>query len=232
MESKGFSLLELLVVLAVMGVMMAVLGFTFLTNSSSDLGNTQRALLSYIQKTKSLSVSSGAEARLIVSADHENPEKYLRHLQIIVLDKNYSNELQQWAIADSGFYLPKDVWFIADGCGSENSDLPRSAQCAWSASDQDDYFRLKLVKNNNNNKVFEQSSEGQPFLYLSCLPSGKISCPTYPKMPKLIFAKGKMVPSSSGDFIPAFPDSSQVAGIQILPFGGTLSLETADFSDE
>ena len=50
MKLKGFSLLELLVVLAVMGVMMGALGFSFLDNNSSDLGDSQRSLISFLKQ--------------------------------------------------------------------------------------------------------------------------------------------------------------------------------------
>ena len=90
MSGKGFSLLELLVVLAVMGVMMGVLGFSFLGNSSSGLGDAQRAVLSYLQQTKAVSVGSGLETRIIISAESDDLEKYLRHAQIITLDNNGS----------------------------------------------------------------------------------------------------------------------------------------------
>ena len=74
MSSRGFSLLELLVVLAVMGVMIGVLGFSFLGNSSSDLGDAQRNLISYLNNAKATSVSSGSEARIIVAAESDNEE--------------------------------------------------------------------------------------------------------------------------------------------------------------
>ena len=146
MSGKGFSLLELLVVLAVMGVMMGVLGFSFLGNSSSGLGDAQRAVLSYLQQTKAVSVGSGLETRIIVSAESDDLEKYLRHAQIITLDNNGSGH---WTIMDKGIYLPKDVWFISDSIESGNSNWPTDGECVWSASQQDEEFRLSLTRSKN-----------------------------------------------------------------------------------
>ena len=151
MSSKGFSLLELLVVLAVMGIMIGVLGFGFLGNSSSDLGDAQRYLIAYLNKCKATSVSSTSEARIIVAAEAENQEKYLRHLQTIVLDKNDSG---QWLIIDNGIYLPKGVWFVTDGLDADNADWPKNGECIWSSSDQDEEFRLSLKKSKNGEKKY------------------------------------------------------------------------------
>lgn len=229
MHSKGFSLLELLVVLAVMGVMMSVLGFTFLSNSSSDLGDTQRALVSLLQKTKAIAVSTGTEARLIIAADADDTEKYLRHAQIIALDKNQTGH---WLLLDSEHYLPKGVWFFSDGVDSQNPDWSEDARCVWSSSKDEEEFRLSLVYNQDREmKLFKQSvDEGAPFFYLKCLPSGNFVSSSYPKMPKLVFAKGKLVPSTQEKLTPTFQDSKQLAGIQIQPFGGILTLDWEDFS--
>jgi prepilin-type N-terminal cleavage/methylation domain-containing protein len=231
MHSKGFSLLELLVVLAVMGVMMSVLGFTFLSNSSSDLGDTQRALVSLLQKTKAIAVSTGTEARLIIAADADDTEKYLRHAQIIALDKNHTGD---WLLLDSEHYLPKGVWFFSDGVDSQNPDWSEDARCVWSSSKDEEEFRLSLVYNQDREmKLFKQSvDEGAPFFYLKCLPSGNFASASYPQMPKLVFAKGKLVPSAQGEITPTFQDSKQLAGIQIQPFGGILTLDWEDFSDD
>tara|TARA_B100002019_G_scaffold2754_2_gene2207 strand:- start:3233 stop:3925 length:693 start_codon:yes stop_codon:yes gene_type:complete len=229
-SSKGFSLLELLVVLAVMGVMMGVLGFSFLGNSSSDLGDAQRNLISYLNKAKATSVSSGSEARIIVAAESDNEEKYLRHLQTILLDRNNSG---QWLIVDNGISLPKNVWFVTDGIDGENSDWPQDGECIWSSSDQDEEFRLALSRSKNGEKkVFEESAEGEKYHFLKCMPNGKFSSASYPQMPKLVFAKGKLIPTQTGEIIPNLSDRNQIAGIQMQPLGGIFSLSSQDFSND
>ena len=50
---RGFTLLELLVVLAVMGVMMGLIGFSLLGGGGNELGAAQRELLGLVQKARS-----------------------------------------------------------------------------------------------------------------------------------------------------------------------------------
>ena len=213
-----------------MGVMIGVLGFSFLGNSSSDLGDAQRNLFPTLNNAKATSVSSGSEARIIVSAESDNEEKYLRHLQTILLDRNDSG---QWLIVDNGIYLPRNVWFVTDGMGGEISDWPQDGECIWSSSDQDEEFRLSLGRSKNGEKkVFEQSADGERYYFLKCMPNGKFTSASYPQMPKLVFAKGKLIPTQTGEIIPTLSDRNQVAGIQIQPFGGIFSLASQDFSND
>ena len=47
-SSQGFTLMELLVVLAVMGVMMGLIGFSLLGGGGNELGAAQRELLGLV----------------------------------------------------------------------------------------------------------------------------------------------------------------------------------------
>ena len=75
--NKGFTLLELLVVLAVMGVMMGLVGFSLAGGGGNELGAAQRELLGIIQKPTQATLS-GQEARIIVNNDPADKEKYHR----------------------------------------------------------------------------------------------------------------------------------------------------------
>ena len=66
MNKRGFTILELLVVLAVMGVMIGALGFSFVGVNQSNFGDAQRSLISLLQKARSLAVSNSVESRIIV----------------------------------------------------------------------------------------------------------------------------------------------------------------------
>ena len=50
-RSQGFTLMELLVVLAVMGVMMGLIGFSLLGGGGNELGATQRELLVWFKNS-------------------------------------------------------------------------------------------------------------------------------------------------------------------------------------
>ena len=81
-KKQGFTLLELLVVLAVMGIMMGLIGFSLLGGGGNELGAAQRELLGLVQKARSQAALTGKETRLLVSNDSSDEEKYHRYLNL------------------------------------------------------------------------------------------------------------------------------------------------------
>ena len=229
---KGFSLLELLVVLAVMGVMMGLLGFSFLGSSSKNLGLAQRNILSLVHKARFLAMSSGLETRIIVNAENSDSEKYLRYAEIICLDRNSSTTgIQTWLVDEtSRVTLPEDIWFVADGIESDNAEWASNGLCIWSASLEEDDF---LLSDPAKGKRIEEVGAGSArYHYLSCNVQGVFLSPTYPAMPRLAFAKGSLTPRAGGSLSPTFVNQQDIAGIQFQPFGGIVMMEFQDFDYE
>ena len=229
MNRRGFTILELLVVLAVMGVMIGALGFAFVGVNQSNLGDAQRSLISLLQKARSLAVSNSVESRMIVMADSMDQDKYLRQVILICQDKNNTS---YWKVVDDAFNLPEDVWFVGDEIMPDTQDWPSEAKCLWSGIEDDEEFKLssKSIQSGERGiKVFEETEDGQPFFYISCNSRGTFESQSFPKMPKLVVAKGKLLPSASGIISPVFSDARALAGLQIQPFGGFLTLEYQDF---
>ena len=227
--TRGFSLLELLVVLAVMGVMMGLLGFSFLGSSSKNLGLAQRNILSLVHKARFLAMSTGLETRIIVNAENSDSEKYLRYAEIITLDRNSSfSGVETWLVDEtSRVTLPEDIWFVADGIESDNAKWASNGLCIWSASiEDDDFFLADPVKGKRIEEVGEGSAR---FHYLSCNAQGVFLSPTYPSMPRLAFAKGSLTPGAGGALTPKFVNQRDIAGIQFQPFGGIVMMEFQDF---
>ncbi|MGA0904047.1 MAG: pilus assembly FimT family protein, partial [Opitutales bacterium] len=135
MNWRGFTILELLDVLAVMGVMIGALGFSFVGVNQSNLGDAQRSLISLLQKARSLAVSNSVESRIIVMADSMDQDKYLRQVMLICQDKNNTS---YWQIVDDVFNLPEDVWFVGDEIMPDTQDWPSEAKCLWSGIEDDE----------------------------------------------------------------------------------------------
>ena len=229
MNKRGFTILELLVVLAVMGVMIGALGFSFVGANQSNLGDAQRSLISLLQKARSLAVSNATESRIIFVADSEDTNNYLRQVMLINRDKNNTS---YWQIFDDSFHLPEGVWFVDEEIMSDSQDWPSEAKCLWSGIEEDEEFKLssKSIESGEKGiKVFEEAEDGQPFFYISCNSRGTFVSKSFPNMPKFVVAKGKLLPSASGIMFPLLSDTRAVAGIQIQPFGGFLTLEHKDF---
>jgi prepilin-type N-terminal cleavage/methylation domain-containing protein len=229
MNKRGFTILELLVVLAVMGVMIGALGFSFVGVNQTNLGDAQRTLISLCQKARALAVSSSSESRIIVMADADDPNKYLRHVMLICRDKNNSN---YWQRVEDDFYLPDDIWFVSDGLMEDSQDMPSEAKCLWTGIEDDEPFKLStksIISGKSETKVLEETEDGQPYYYIGCNSKGIFQSKSFPQMPKLVVAKGRLMPSSSGIVSPVFTDPRAFAGLQIQPFGGYLTLEFQDF---
>ena len=88
--------MELLIVLAIMGVMMGLVGFSILGGGGNELGAAQRQLLGMVQKARTQAALSGLETRLLINSDTDNQDRYHRYVEIVYRDEN---ESESWAVA-------------------------------------------------------------------------------------------------------------------------------------
>ena len=224
--SLGFTLIELLVVLAVMAVLMGMLGFSVLSGNA-DINSGQRQILSMIHQTRTTALSTGQEARLMVYSDPSDLEKYMRFSSIGVREitpQGNNVTSKDWRIVQEGKFLPDGLWFV-DKSMEVDLGWMGNAFSVWSTPDGDNSFQLGELKNG----LREEGNSGKnSYRYIAFAPSGKVISDDYPNMPKLVIASGEIRPKD-GVLSPYLPNPQDVAGVQIMPFGGIFSLEFNDF---
>ena len=102
----GFTLLELLVVIAVIGILLGFLGLNLTGGGAAAMGAAQRTVGSLLQQTRIQAIMNGVEARLLLFEDPEDEERYHRFLRVVVMKDG------EWAPVGEGVYLPDGVYVV------------------------------------------------------------------------------------------------------------------------
>jgi prepilin-type N-terminal cleavage/methylation domain-containing protein len=224
-RSQGFTLMELLVVLAVMGVMMGLIGFTLLGGGGNELGAAQRELLGMVQKARAQSALSGRETRLLVWNDPEDEDKYHRYLEIVTKDANQS---ESWVVAGEGFFLTDGVYLVPsdESLSVQSDDWREDAFSIWSHDDGEEF------KLNPAFKGMRKEGGSEDFIYMAFNGSGNLICREDSsgvlQPPKLVLAVGEPNPADENKAL-RFNDANSIAGILMRRFGGFAVLDVNDF---
>lgn len=225
---RAFTLMELLVVLAVMGLMMGAIGFSLLGGGGAELGASQRELVGLLQKARTLAAISGTSSRLIVHNDPNDEEKFHRYLEVVVKDANSSN---QWNVDGEGEFLADGIYFVPEeiSLSVQADDWRKDAFSRWSHNVSDPFE----LKDSFKGVRIEGEGDGTSFRYLEFDGSGNLVCPSensssVPVPPLLVLANGSPYPQDESIAI-SFKDPNSVAGVLMRRFGGFAILEISDF---
>ncbi|OUU43318.1 MAG: hypothetical protein CBC16_02915 [Verrucomicrobia bacterium TMED56] len=224
-KTQGFTLMELLVVLAVMGVMMGLIGFSLLGGGGNELGAAQRELLGFVQKARSQAALSGQETRLLVCNDPEEEERYHRYVEIVSRD---SNDSETWVVGGEGVFLTDRVYFVpCDESNSLQADGWREDAFSIWSNDDNEIFNLEEAF-----KGKRKEGSGEEYNYLSFDASGNLICQEDDsgvlQPPKLVLAIGEPNPGDQEKVL-RFNEPNAVAGILLRQFGGFAVLDINDF---
>ncbi len=102
----AFTLVELLVVITIIGVLLTV-GAVGLKNVSKSSGVTAGIPLAegVFAEARTVASASGTNARVLISADPDDEERYLRYMMVA-----FESESGDWVAASRGIYLPQGVF--------------------------------------------------------------------------------------------------------------------------
>ena len=109
----GFTLLELLIVVAVIGILLGFLGINLTGDGAAAMGAAQRTVGSLLQQTRMQAIMNGAEARLLICNDPDDNERFQRFLRVAVYrEEPYTDE------NDNGKHDSDEPFSDIDGVGS------------------------------------------------------------------------------------------------------------------
>jgi len=122
----AFTLVEMLVVITIITVLLTIgaLGLRNLGKSSGVSAGVPLAEAAFAE-ARALSAGNGGNSRLLIHADKNDREKYLRYM-LVVYDSDPSPDAEKWVAASRGIYLPEGVYFSQEYSKEKHSDGPGS----------------------------------------------------------------------------------------------------------
>ncbi len=109
---SAFTLVELLVVLGVIAIFVGAFATALRPgNPSVAVQGAQANFAALLTQARGVAVLKGADTRLIVHADPDNPDRFLRFAGI-VFDANNDPDNPDWRAATDGISLPNGVFVV------------------------------------------------------------------------------------------------------------------------
>ncbi len=241
--SRGFTLLELLVVIAVMALMMGLVGFSLLGGGGSSLDAAQRELVSLVQQARQQATLSGQEIRLIVHDDPADREKFHRYMEMIQRDANGTWQIlgEGVLLADQVYFVPSMVRFADSAETSSDEGWPTEAFTVWSGDSKKPFSlgEIEMISILDENFAFRDEDGENPveYRYLAFDGEGRVTCAsgtcapggTSPP-PTLVLAIGTPNPSGDSKAI-RFDNPNDLAGVLLRRYGGVATLSYEDIAN-
>ena len=135
--SAGFTLIEMLVVISIITILLSAgaVGIKNLaeTGGVSAAVPTTEAVFSYARE---LAIGKGSKARVLINADEDDHEKYLRYMIVAYQDEDENGNVK-WIATARGSTLPKSVYF------SQKYSFAEHSQSSGAIEEEDmDFDRL------------------------------------------------------------------------------------------
>lgn len=141
-EQRGFTIVELIMVIVIIGILAAVVGPRFFSKSNFDERFYFEEVLSSVRYAQKLAVASGCYIKAQVSGSSVTLHHY-NNCGNKVKDESVSGD---YSVSSSSASItlgpyPNTVVFNSLGCVSDTRDCPPSGVVEWSVGDT---FKLKI----------------------------------------------------------------------------------------
>jgi len=237
----GFTLMELLVVVALVGILASAIGVSIANGGSGpSLDSAQRSVVSMLSAAKANAELEGVPARFIVYSDQNQSSdntasvvgaRKLRFFGVIYQYKDPVTGLlvpNTWVAANQGVTLPSGIFFVPNSESSFATRKPPGVTTALvpamipgqAQGTMQLPFPLAVARENDAGSEY--------YYYLEFSPSGFISNPQTPQA-NIVVAAANKLSDNAVDF--KGPDNRMLSGAQVRLFGGILPFrERADIN--
>lgn len=229
---SGFTLLELLVVIAVIAVFLGFVGISLTGDGAAAMGAAQRTLGTLLHQTRIQAIMNGSEARLLVFDEPDDDERYHRFLRVVVFkDEPYKDDNlngkydvgeefrdvdgsgghnQAWVNVDDGVYLPDGVYIVPEE--KDFSDL--------AIIGPNDVWNKNVHSEWAGEETFRFGENTRRYAYLEYTPRGTTGSGI------IALTVAVPEPDESGGMSYRFTNPNDVVGLRIRPYGSFVLLSS------
>ncbi|MBD5779709.1 prepilin-type N-terminal cleavage/methylation domain-containing protein [Pelagicoccus sp. NFK12] len=231
----AFTLFELLVTMAVISVL-AGIGFYSIARGTEDRALEKGAdiLHSMVRVARTQAITNGVHSRLIINADPNDPESYLRRIGVVIEDP----ESGYVKAVDRGALLPEGIYLVPQG---EGVQFPSG----WPETGRRSVYRKANGDTTDDTAVYAfdyplkdripENTAGKPdWICIQFAPNGRLSTVNWggggglvPLSNQLVLANGRMV---SGNL--SVTNVNDYIGIAFKRNGSSYQTREADLVDD
>jgi hypothetical protein len=205
--ARAFTLIELMIVLALISVLAGAFSFALRDNAGSALTSAQNTLATMVGQARAQAAVNQTEARLVVHAVRPpsgDATKYLRMMQVFIASPQGS---KTWVAVGNAVYLPRGVFLVpssVSGLLASGVTWPANPAPLSSFGSDGSPGQPAGTAFNGANAVF----------YIQFSADGTVT-PTANPYLKLVLTTGGL----SSANIPAFNNAAALRGLIIRPNG-------------
>lgn len=233
---RGFSLVELLAVIAIIAIMAAVIGVAVKPNEGANLKSAQAAATSMFQAARTVASMRRTEARVIIyaggSSEADNEQKFLRYMGVVYWgdpDPTDTTEEYMWLPANAGMYLPQGVYYIPNGLsGVEKGPDAGGESIKQSDPTETENISYPVVTDDPDKWYYYSFDDGGSARSVSYVENSPSTHNISFAGKSVVFASGELAPPDQGETKVVINNIYSTAGFVIRRIGGVLSLNDYD----